>query len=669
MAFLPAASLGDRETRSKMPYAARPVRGTLVALGIAAAFAALVGLRLHGFSLAAWHEVIDGSPARELVAGTPRPIRSDDWKVQLPLAFAQAAHDPPFPSVNRLVGAGQSALVPIELPVAHPLVLFRPTVWGFFLGADVGMAWMWWSRAFALALTWFAVLRLVTRGSVGLATAGAAGLLVSPFFQFWSLNAAPHTAAAGASFLATVALARARTPARIAASGLALALAGAWFALALYPPYQVVLGLLYLALVAAFWRDARPALDLRRHAAARGAALAAAALAAAALAGWFAFEARDALAAMRYSEYPGHRSETGGDRSLWQLANANLAAGLWATDWGPLYNVCEAASFWLLSPPLLALWAWRRLRGRGRDPFVPPLALLGGVLLAYVVLGFPEWLARATALSLVPGRRAVIGLGLVDAVLALRLLACAAPAAGRERRVAALAAAGWACALAGCAPPLGEALAGARMPLLLALAAANGALAWLALAGRRRVLPALAWVAASGASALWFNPLAAGGADYLRENELARRVLAVEAATPGGATWAAFGRDDLANLFRALGVRSVNGTLTQPQPALWERLAPPPAARPVYDRYAHFAFVARPGAKVRFRLRSQDFVVVELDPRGPALRALGVTHVLLYGAESARAAFERLSGFEPLGSVGDHHLYRVPDGPPHASRP
>jgi len=69
-------------------------------------FAALVALRVYGFSLAAWHEVIDGSAPSEVLLGEPRRIRSDDWKMQLPLLLSQTAQTPRFPLVNPSVGLG-----------------------------------------------------------------------------------------------------------------------------------------------------------------------------------------------------------------------------------------------------------------------------------------------------------------------------------------------------------------------------------------------------------------------------------------------------------------------------------------------------------------------------------------------------------------------------------
>jgi len=635
------------------------VRRAALPIGLALLFAGLVALRVHGFSISAWHALIDGSPPSEVLLGEPRAIRSDDWKVQLPLAFAQAAHEPGFPRVNDRIGLGQSALLPIELPVAYPLALFHPTMWGFFLGDDVGMAWLWWSRALGLFGSWTAVFYLVSRGRLALSAAGAAALASSPFFQFWSFNAAPQAASMGVAFVATVALARARRPAAIAASAVALAYAGACFALALYPPFQVPLAWLYLALVAGFWLDGRRELELRHHGPLRAAAFLAAALVVAGAVAWFAWDAREAIQRMRGTAYPGLRIATGGDRTLWQLANANLAAPLWARDWGPLFNVCEAASFWMLAPVAVGSWLWRSAADRSRfDRFALPVVALWFALAVYIAAGFPDWLARASLLALAPGRRAVLALGLADAVLLVRFLACAEPV--RDRRRIVVLSAGFALGLALCAVPLARALPGARLAWLLPLTAANGVLAAWVLAARRRALPALAIAVASLATTAWFNPIAVGGAGYLVGNDLSRRIVEIDREAGGSSTWVAFGSDEVANLFRALGVRSINGTHTLPQLELWARIDPHGRWRGVYDRYAHVAFVASAEPRPSFKLRSQDSVVVYVDPSGPELRALGVTHALFHGEAQQREAFERLSGYEYLGSVGTNHLYRLP---------
>jgi len=636
-------------------------RSTL-AVGVVLLFAALVGLGVHGFSISAWHGVIDGSTATEVLVGKPQLIRSDDWQVQLPLAFSQGVQRPSFPLVNPLVGLGQSALLPIELPVASPLVLFRPTQWGFFLGDDAGMAWMWWSRVLGLLVVWFGVFCVVTDGRRGLSAGGAALLAASPFFQFWSFNAAPHAAAMGACFLASVWLARAASVRAVILAAAALAAAGAWFALAIYPPYQIALAWLYVALMAGFLLSEGPSLDLRRHHVARLVALGGAALFVAGVLLIFFAEAREAIQVMGGTSYPGRRISLGGEKPLWQLVTANFATGLWASHWGILDNICEQAGFGMLAPLPVLLWLWRSARGEhGTDRFALTLALYEITLVGFGALGVPEGLARVTGLSFVPARRAVIGVGLADTVLLLRYLAVAPPA-GRLLSLAL--ATSWALLLALASRWLGSALPEAGSSLPLALAAGNGALLWLVLVSRRRA--AVAWTLALAllATTAWFNPVVVGGARFVKENPLSQKIVEIDRATPGGSTWVVFGRDDLAALFRAVGVRSVNGPLTLPQLELWQRIDPRQHFRAVYNRYAHVAFVASSRPEPEFQLYSQDYVIVRIDPAGPGLHDLGVTHVLFRGTEPERHLFERIAPLEELASIGESHLYRVPPPTP-----
>jgi hypothetical protein len=625
-------------------------------LALLAAFAALVALRLHGFSLPYWHAVLDDSAQAEVLLGESRALRSDDWMVSLPLAMAQRAHDPPFPTTNRNVGLGQDMLFPLATPVAHPLAPFRPTLWGWFAGDDVGLAWQWWSQALGLAFAWFAALLLVGEGAVGLAALGAALVVVAPFFQFWSLNPAPHAASAALVFAGAAGVARARTPRAILAGGLLLGWAGGVLAATAYPSFAVPLAWLVVALTAGWLAAARALLPWRERLGWRGAAaLAAAVLAGAAVLALYT-GAHEAIAATLASRYPGRRVSLGGDRPLWDLLAVNLGVPLFTDDVPALHNLSEAGAFLFLSPPLAACWAWRAVARRERDPLALALCALCAALFLYVCVGVPEPVARATGLSLAPGRRAVVALGLADVSLLVRTLA-RAPVPGRTgRALAGAIALAWCGVLAACAVRLAGALPQLPAAGLAAAVAANGALAFAALRGRRPRAVLAAAVALSAASSLWFNPLVRGGAAFLREHELSRAVLALDAATEGGSTWLVLGEPAPANLVRALGVRALNGTHPTPQLALWRRVDPRGRSRPVYDRYAHVTVVATAGAP-RFRLRTLDGFRLELDPCGPAFAALGATHVLLYGGGAEE--FAALSGFEHLARIGKSDLFRV----------
>lgn len=648
--------------------ALRPLARTALGLGaLAALFALLVALRLHGFSLPLWRERIDGAPAPELLLGSPREVRFDDYAVILPLALSQELHDPPFPVVNTLVGHRQNMLLPFSLPVAHPLALFKPDTWGFFLGPDVGLAWRWWSRSLGLFGVAWLLLLVVGGGDGALAGFGALALVASPFLQFWTLRPAPVAIHAGVLVLAALALAFARRRRSILGAGAAAGYALVGFALTFYPPFQVSLAYLGLILVGTLALAHRRALALRERLGWRLAALALAAAVAAAGAALVLDAAGDAIERTRQTAYPGHRVALGGGRLAAELLAANAGLPLLADTYGRLQNACEAAGFWLLSPVLAAAALARGLgtrrrkdppasgAGPGADPVAIGLGIAVAALALHATTAMPRWLARASLFGLVTGPRSMLALGLAEVLLVARLLSHGPRTRGAAR--AAFAAA-WAGVVAVAGLALARVVPGLETAPVLGFAAANGALAWLALAPRRPWHAAAALAGASALVSLWFNPLVRGGSDALRENGLARAVRAIDRAHGGASVWVAYGGFVVPNLFRAIGVHAVNGVHPVPQLELWEPFDPDGAARDVYNRYAHVLFVEDGGPAPRFESAgSYDAFSVHLSPGSEALRTLGATHILVE-TPAARALAER-GGAVWLGSVGRFHLLRT----------
>lgn len=623
-------------------------------------FALLVGLRLHGFSISVWRDWTDRSPPDEVLLGRPRAIRIDDYAVILPLAFAQELHDPPFPVVNSSIGLGQNMLLPFSLPVWHPLALFRPDTWGFFVGADVGMAWRWWSRTLALLGVAWLLLLVVTEGRALLSAFGALALVESPFFQLWGLRPAPVTIHTGLLVLAALGIAFGHRRRTILLGGLLLGYAAVGFALALYPPFQVPLAYLGLVLFAAVAWTHRAALDVRFRAGWRAAGLLLAVLVAGAAAALFYAAAGDAIARMASTVYPGQRVSLGGGRSLPELLAGTLGVPLVVNQYGPLVNACEAAGFWLLSPPLLAAAAAGALARRERpDGLSLALAAALAGLVLHATLRMPEMLARASLWSYVPGRRSVIALGLVEVLLVARLLSRPTATPSRLRAGLALA---WGAALAGCGAALALELPDFPRTAALGFAALNAALVWLALGPRRGQLGMPAFALASIAISAWFNPLVRGGSEALQANALARAVVEVDAAHGGETVWTAFANLGLGNLFRAVGVASVSGVHPVPQLELWQRVDPAGDYADVYDRYAHVLFSVGPPGAARFTTTSPDAFRVVVDPASADLRALGVTH-LVVGNARARKAAER-GGAVWVRSVGSYEILREPWVPP-----
>jgi len=625
-----------------------------VLLVAAMAAVLLVAFRIHGFSISMWHQHIDGSSPAELLLGEPRAIRSDDWMVHLPLALAQSSHEPAFPIRNENIGAGLNMLVPFPTPIAHPLQIFRPTFWGFLLGDDVGMAWKWWTQILGLFAVWFLVFLEITGNRTAPSVLGGLLLLFSPFLQFWSFNAAPVVTFTGLCFLGIVGLLSAERPRGILGNGLLLGWAAGCLGLTLYPPYLVILGYLLLAMVAGTVWDRREELQAAPHRGLRALAVAVAAAVALAAAAWFYVASSDAIAGMLDTAYPGDRVSVGGGIPVWRLLSSDLWIGLWVFDYGSIGNICEAASFWLMFPVVVA----GLIRARGGpqrvDGLAVALAVYCGLVAMYAVVGLPEWFSRATLFSQVPGGRAILGLGVADALLLLRFLSRDL----EEERSPGFLVSGavlWGVALAATAWPLREALPELPLAFLLPLAALNGALAYLILRQGKAWIPLAVMVVGVALSTAWFNPVVVGGSEFLRDNPLSRKIRAIDQEAGGDTVWISYGPLPQGNLFRMLGVRSVNGVHPVPQLEFWRRLDPDGSDREVYNRYAHVAFVPGPRRAI-IELVQPDLVAVRLHPGPKILADLGVTHLLLV---HEGAPPTELAGLEHLASYRWNHMYRV----------
>jgi hypothetical protein len=628
----------------------------VVLLGSALAFLVLVALRLHGFSLPVWHAVLDRSRPEEVLLGEARTLRSDDWVVTLPRALAQSAHDPPFPRVNRNIGMGEDVIL-TETPIAHPATLFRPTVWGFFLGRDVGIAWSWWSPVLGCFVAWFLALRGVAPGRVALAALGGLILLLSPYMQFWSFGSARLASYAGLALAGGAALLRSERTLGIWGGALLLVWSAGCLGLAMYPPWQVVLTQLVIVTLAGLWWEGRKRPDSRR--ATRLAAAGVAGALTLAVAVGFLVAAAPAIERILATDYPGGRIASGGGVAIWRVFAHDLAIAPWVASWEPVLNIAEGASFWLLWPVVAAGVLREAARGRA-DALSIALLLYLALLLAHLHLGLPGWLAQATGLDWVPPPRALLAVGLADALLLIRFLD-RGPALGNDRLFALGAAALFAAALAACAVFVQRGFAELPTTWLLALALANGGLAFLVLERRRPATTLGALAALLAVCTLWFNPLVRGGSDYLLSNPLSRRIVELDREAGGESVWVSYGPPYAANLFRVLGVRALTGIHYLPQLEIWGQLDPEGRYRSVYNRYAHVTARSAGRSDVRFRLAAPDAFEVIVEPGAPALRGLGVTHVLIVAAQRPDPA--RLSGVEWLFSHAHNHLYRVVTDP------
>jgi hypothetical protein len=648
----------------------------------------LTGARIHGFSLAAWHSVIDGSSSLEVFFNKINRCRTDDWIVMLPHMLAQRADQPPFAVENRLIGDGHyNMLIADAAPVRNSMVLFRPQVWGYFISGDIGMAFQWWFYAFGAWIAVWLVLRRLTGNDELTSACGATALLFSPFFQAWALNCTPTVIFACGTLLALIRLRAARSTSQLLLSTILLAWFGVAFLLTFnYLPYLVTLlyGVVFVFTGMALTRqnhnaaademaggthDPNFANDRKapqRHihwpAGIRWACALLAVLCILGMGAYIAVNNWETIAIIRNSDYPGRRFSSGGDQTIWSLFRGNILSIKPPQAWHD-FNPCEGAAFFLVFPLVVTalLRDWWRTRK-------PPQALLLGIagyiafLLIWNLTGFPELLSRWTLMNRAPPFRTLIGLGIADILLLAVYVAHrqqVMPSSRKDQVTPWIVSALWIAFHVA----LGFKLSGYFPNYSIHTALIGGlfamAMAPLLYLAPRLVIPAI--MIASILTTGHVNPLARGGTTFIQENPLSQKIRTLDQEAQRQnrqPVWIVYGDAALPNLLRMIGSRALNGVHAYSQLKLWKTLDPDGQFRPAYNRYAHVVFEA-PSVPDDFKINlvNNDSVAVYLHPDNPRFAALNVDYLLCL--DNQVESLDRATKLKKICSYAGRHIYRV----------
>ncbi|RRD66339.1 hypothetical protein EII19_10715 [Comamonadaceae bacterium OH2310_COT-174] len=626
-------------------------------LALLASLALLVGAGWTGSSLPLLLEQANRTAPlvahdAQLLYGQAQAVRSDEWLVVTPLAISQAHATPRWPSINPLHGwPGQNMNVVgmTGVPIANWAALARPASWGFFLlPLRQALAWAWWLPFFLCFATLWWLLRRTFALPWRQAALLAASVSASGYAVSWSGWPAYAIGLAAAVTLAAQQLLRSHNSVQAGLAAIALGWAGAALVLLLYPAWQVPLGYLMGMLGLAWAWQQRRQLPMLQAPQWRGLALAAAlaALTATALLLAWLGEGRPAIEALRQTIYPGARStDLGGYVDPWHLLKGmtNLVtlhtSSLWSIP-------SDSGGYIYVLPPLalataLRCWALRRV-----DAIALALWLFIAWLLAYMFIGLPGWLSKASLWSLAPAFRTDIALGLAQALVLAWLLAPANQATTGQawqqapRWLALLAGLGFAWhthQLLRMQPlPSQDWLLPGSWWLICALAGLIAA--WLV---RGQTMQAVTLLCLWGlATALPFNPLGLAPSQLRPAPALQQALNHWPATTTApssapaatGPRLAVVGQPAWANALAASGVAVLNTTFYEPPLAFWHRLDPQQQLREQYNRYQHLHIVLQPQPTAAdgwsAAAPNMDRVELRLDPQRFDFRLLPIDAVL-----------------------------------------
>ncbi len=627
---------------------------------------------IHGFSLAYWH-FLDQSPEDEVLFGKAQGVRNDDWDVWLPFSFSQIKHDPPFALVNETVGLGQNMALIVSAPIADPIIFFRPYTWGYFVGPDFGMGWCWGVYVFGFIAAFYLLFMELSGGRSALSLAAAVAILFSPFFQFWGLNSAFLAASLAAC---VVAAHRALFSTRRRATylyGIGLGWSAGAFLLALYPPFQVVMGYFGLfTLLGLVLRSLKQGRTIRWNRD-QTFGLVAALLLVGFASGRLLQIATDAIEITQGTIYPGQRFASGGAATLWQVFSNNVFPHYFVRE-SPTFGdtICEAASFILLSPLILFLLCRKPHRSAlVTDPLLLSLFAFTALLMVWNLFGFPEYLARFTLLSKAPEARTVIGFGVADVALVVAFLS-----SSRTSEIRFSSRAGIAVFLALVLSLLialllviasheKDVLQSGALLQVSALIVAQLVIAFLLTRKRQSAL--FVFAAVNVVSTGWFNPVVQGGYEYIWNNPVSAKIRELDATRDGHSSWIILDDMMLGQLPPMLGVRSLTGVQFYPQMQIWSVLDPQRRQEHGYNRFAHVVFhLLDTPFEPRIGSPAPEVTFVEIHPDDPKLLALPFDYVIQPG--NPPASLTRSKHYRHIFSSGNLQFFERTRHPPSGGR-
>lgn len=637
-------------------------RVRFVVYGAFLLFALAVAFQINGSSIGVWKDVLrDEVAPAGVIFSTPKAVRSDEWMSWTPSILSQAFHRPPFPVENANLGAAKSPLL-MSVPARHYAMFFRPQLWGFFaFDIETAFAFYWNAKFFALFVSFFLLLRVLTRNNFWISLFGAGWVCFSAYVQWWFScpPMMPEMLASWATaILCVLYLFRAENRATVIVATLVLIIVGVNFTLCFYPAFQVPLVYLALAVIAGWlWQNRDGGLRWR----AGLICLAAAGMGLAAVLIPYILECKPTLELLAQTKYPGSRRSHGGDLTITDAFNGVLGFfnGSERDYLATRDNPCEGSNFyplWIFALVASGSGVWRERRQRRLELLlVACLALFT----LYIFCPFPAWVCRVTLMSYVTGTRMLLSAGVAGILLTCLLLVQPTKRLGFSGRLVSAAAIIFGMiALAIASYPGNEKfLTPSRCAMLLAI---NLAFIGLYFFASPRIFCSaflLSLILNNGA----VNPIATGLGPLLDATP-ASTIRQIRERDPVG-KWIVYSSAWLPQFFKTTGVDVINGLQIVPNSAFCRQLDAAGQYESVWNRYAFAVFQEiGPEEKREFRPFGPSAYILKVSPLDPVLRTWGAR----YAVFAERGDPEERGGMRLLASFPANKLwiYELPAAAP-----
>ena len=369
--------------------------------------------KFNGSSIGMWNKEIEPNNRINItILGKNRYIRSDEWLVNTPYAVSQQYNNYKYFS-NLPRGTKTDMFSTIFVPVKDILILARPfNIVYLLLGEEYGLSFYWYGRLIALLLVTFEMMMLLTNKKKLLSLAGAILITGSPLVSWFYSNYIVDLLISGqlALLLFNNYLETKNNKLKILYSIL-LGLSFSWFALTIYPAWQIPLGYMYLMIaIYLFIKNIKNNKNIKDYL-----YLLISIFIILLFVLRYYLLSKETLNIVLNTVYPGERLITGGGSIINHFIYP-LSIFFGIADY---HNPCEASGVYSLFPiPIIISIVYLVKNKIKKENILILLLLVLSILFTlFTLIPIPKILAQITLLSMCPVDRIIPIIGIISAYL------------------------------------------------------------------------------------------------------------------------------------------------------------------------------------------------------------------------------------------------------------
>jgi hypothetical protein len=611
---------------------------------------------IHGSSIEYWQYLFQGSETFKTLIGVSRSVRSDEWAVNTPMMISQYFnHSGAFPYFSETIrGALTDVFIVYGQPVRTILEVFRPFHWGFLvLPPAKGLSFFWMGRLLALFFVSLEFGMIFCKKNRILAVTYGVLITWAPIIQWWfAVNGLVEMLIFGqlAVVMIDSYLQTKKYRLRILFA-VVLLICTIGYLLTFYPAWQIPLAYVFGLLLVGTVFENRQDIFLGKKDAM---ILVTFCFAFFGIMGYILSISYDTILAVSQTVYPGERFETGGGQLYrYFLYPGNLFFPLSRPL--PFSNVCELSVFFDFFPAGILLSFWVLLKEKKWDGYLLSLLAGFGILSAYCLTTWPDWLAKISLLSHAQPFRVFLAIGFINILMLLRALCLMEEEIPRWLKIAAALLLGFSIALG--STDFYEGYLDHRMFVLIFVLLA---LSFYVLLGGGKSFAQKFFLAITlgiaFVSGMFVNPVVSG-LDVIFKQPLIQAI--AEITESSDKLWivdSEQGGYPLINVPIMAGAPTINSTNVYPNLERWHLLDPDGSEERIYNRYAHITVnLVRASENSQFILDSADLITIRLSTAD--LEKLAVGYVL--STRNLTVFSDEMVKFVPLENINGYTIYEI----------